>query len=185
MDPSTLARSQQIAATVLDSVSPDQLDRSTPCTQWTVAQVIDHLVGAQHWARSGMEGVEMTDTGEGSSAGDFRATFRAAATSSLAAFNVDGALARTVNPGFGDMPAVGLLAMAATDTFTHAWDLAKATGQSTDLDPELAAELLTSARASIPPTFRSEEGSIFGLEQTAPEGATAADQLAAFLGRTV
>lgn len=185
MDPSVLARTQQIAAGVLDGVTPDQLDLATPCAKWNVAQLIDHLVGAQHWARAGMEGIEMTDTGEGSAAGDFRTAFTTAAEASLAAFNQDGALEKTVNPGFGDMPATGLLGMAATDTFTHAWDLAKATGQSTDLDPELAAALLAGAKATIPPTFRSEEGSIFGLEQTAPGGASAADQLAAFLGRTV
>lgn len=185
MNPDALAQSQQVAAAVLDRVTPDQLTLPTPCDNWTVAQLIDHLIGAQHWARCGMKGIEMTDTGEGASAGDFKATFADAAEQSLAAFREDGALDRTVNAGFGDMPATALLGMATTDTFTHAWDLATATGQDNDLAPELAAQLLEGARATISPAFRSEEGSIFKPEQPAPEGTSAASQLAAFLGRAV
>ena len=75
--------------------------------------------------------------------------------------------------------------IAATDTFTHTWDLAKATGQSTDLSPELAAGLLEGAKAFIPESFRGPEPAPFGPIQTAPAGACNADQLAAFLGRTV
>jgi uncharacterized protein (TIGR03086 family) len=77
------------------------------------------------------------------------------------------------------------LGLAITDTFVHTWDLAKATGQSTDLAPELAAVLLEQARASIQDSFRGPEGAPFGAEQTAPEGASNADRLAAFLGRSV
>jgi uncharacterized protein (TIGR03086 family) len=92
---------------------------------------------------------------------------------------------RTVNPGFGDMPAIALMGLSSTDTFTHSWDLARATGQDTNLAPELAAALLEQSRVSIQPEFRSDEGTLFGPEQTAPAGASPADQLAAFLGRTV
>ena len=180
-----LAQSQDVARSVLANVGNDQLDLETPCKDWTVAQLIDHLVGGQHWARSGLQGVEMTDTGEGSAQGDFVATFDQAARDNLAAFAEDGALGRTVNPGFGDMPAPALMGLSATDTFTHSWDLARATGQDTDLAPGLAAQLLEQSRQAIQPAFRSEEGTLFGPEQAAPEGASPADQLAAFLGRTV
>ena len=180
-----LAQSQDVARSVLANVGADQLDLPTPCKDWKVADLIDHLVGGQHWSRCAMEGTEMTDSGAGAAQGDFVTTFDDAARANLDAFSADGALARTVNPGFGDMPAAALLGLSATDTFTHAWDLASATGQDTDLAPELAQGLLHQARQSIQPAFRSDEGSIFGPEQQAPEGASAADQLAAFLGRSV
>jgi len=180
-----LAQSQDVARSVLANVSRDQLEADTPCSEWTVAQLIDHLVGAQYWAQGGVQGAPLDATGEGAAQGDFVATFDQAARDSLAAFSEEGALDRTVNPGFGDMPAPALLGLSATDTFTHAWDLAKATGQDTDLAPGLAAALLEQSRQAIQPAFRSEEGTIFGMEQTAPDGAPPADQLAAFLGRTV
>lgn len=180
-----LAAAQSIAAGVLAGVGPDQLDGSTPCAKWTVANLIDHLVGSQHWARSAMEGVEMTDTGEGSSHGDFHAAFLDAAAATLASFQVDGALDKVVDPGFGDMPGAALMGLTTTDTFQHAWDLATATAQDNSLDPGLATELLAAARRMVQPSFRSEEGAIFGPEQTAPEDADPAAQLAAFVGRTV
>jgi len=185
MNPAVLAQSQDVARGVLSSVTSDQLDLDTPCREWKVSQLIDHLVGGQHWARSAIEGSESSDTGEGSTKGDFVALFDQAARDNLAAFSAEGALKKTVNPGFGDMPAVALMGLSTTDTFTHAWDVAKATGQDTDLAPELAAPLLEQSRQSIQPAFRSEEGTVFGMEQPAPEGASTADQLAAFLGRSV
>lgn len=185
MSTTALAQAQDVARGVLANVSADQLDLDTPCREWKVRDLIDHLVGGQHWARCGVQGVEVSDTGAGSADGDFVGAFDTAAQANLAAFDEDGALARTVNPGFGDMPAPALMGLSTVDTFTHAWDLAKATGQDTDLAPDLAAALLAQSRQSIQPAFRSEEGSIFGLEQPAPESASPADQLAAFLGRTV
>ena len=184
MDTSALATAQDTAREVLAGVGPEQLELPTPCAEWNVAQLIDHLVGAQLWAAAGIRGAEMDETGEGSAAGDFAAAFDRAASGALAAFREPGALDRTVNAGFGDMPATALMGLAVTDTLTHAWDLARATGQDTDLAPELAEAVLAQSHQTLSESFRSEEGSIFGPEQPAPEGATAADRLAAFLGRT-
>jgi uncharacterized protein (TIGR03086 family) len=85
------------------------------------------------------------------------------------------------------MPGAAVLGLAVTDTFTHGWDIAKATDQSTDLSPELAAGILTQARQMIQPGFRAEEDGAgpFLAEQQCVDGSCNADQLAAFLGRTV
>ena len=86
---------------------------------------------------------------------------------------------------FGQMPGSAFVGIAATDTFTHGWDLAKSTGQSTDIAPELAAGLLAGAKQFISDAIRGPEPAPFASEQPAPAGASNADQLAAFLGRTV
>jgi uncharacterized protein (TIGR03086 family) len=84
------------------------------------------------------------------------------------------------------MPGAVVMNMGAMDLFLHAWDVAKATNQSTDLDPVLADELLAVSRQMMQPGFRGDDGKApFGPEQVAPAGATAADRLAAFSGRTV
>ena len=68
----------------------------------------------------------------------------------------------------------------------HGWDLAKATGQPSDLNPELASQVLDNAKKAIPDTFRGPDGKApFGPALDAPAGAPPADQLAAFLGRKV
>ncbi len=114
------------------------------------------------------------------------AAFDEATAATVAAFSAEGALQKMVSLPFGQMPGAAWAGLATTDTFTHGWDLAKSTGQSTDLDPALAAQLLQASKMMIQPAFRGEDGKApFTAEQPAPEGASAADQLAAFLGRTV
>jgi len=185
VNPQALAQCQSIAADIMSNVTAAQMELPTPCANWNVGQLIDHMVGAQLWGMSSMTGAEQTETGEGASQGDYQATFQAAAAACNDCFSEDGALEKMVNPGFGEMPGAAMLGLVMTDTFQHAWDLATATGQDNNIAPEMAQALLGGAQQSISPNFRSEDGAIFGMEQQAPEGASAAAQLAAFLGRTV
>ena len=118
-------------------------------------------------------------------ADDYLAAYDAATTAAIEAFSAEGAMGRMVKMPFGEMPGSALMGLATTDTFQHAWDLAKATGQEADLAPELAAALLSQAQQSISDNFRGPEGAPFGAVQECGDGASNADQLAAFLGRTV
>jgi uncharacterized protein (TIGR03086 family) len=87
---------------------------------------------------------------------------------------------------FGQLPGAVFVNIAATDTFVHGWDLAKATGQPTDLEPGLATELLAGARVALPDTMRGPDGqAAFGPKVDVPESAPPADQLAGFLGRNL
>ena len=183
----TEALEEAIATTrsVLTGVSKEQLDDATPCATWKVSDLINHIVGGQYFFEACAKGEAPGGAATDFSATDFVSAFDEGAERSLAAFRVDGVMEKALSLPWGSMPGAAFLGVAATDTFTHGWDLAKATGQKTDLAPELAAQLLAGAKQFISPAFRSEEGTVFGLEQTAPAGASNADQLAAFLGRKV
>ncbi len=185
---STRPLAQAIAASraVLTGVRADQLQDPTPCASWNVGQVIDHMVGGMRFFAAGVTGEPPPESSTDVSTGDFVAAYDEAAGAALDAFGADGVLGSTIRMPFGDMPGSAVMGLATTDTFTHAWDLAKATGQDTDLDPELAEALLTQSRRMIQPGFRGEDGQApFMAEQECPDGASAADRLAAFLGRVV
>lgn len=64
------------------------------------------------------------------------------------------------------MPGAAFIGLRTNDVFTHAWDLAKATGLSTDLDHELATLGLEASSARIQPQMRNPGGP-FGPEQRA------------------
>jgi hypothetical protein len=67
----------------------------------------------------------------------------------------------------------------------HGWDLARALGRSTDLDPELADVLREHAVPRLPDSFRgTDDDALYRPPVAAPPDATAADRLAADLGRT-
>jgi uncharacterized protein (TIGR03086 family) len=185
---STQPLEQAIAVSrgVLANVSPDQLDAATPCASWNVAALINHIVGAQHFFANGLEGTEAAGEAPDFAAGDYKAAFDEATGRCLAAFQAEGVMSKTVTMPFGALPAPAVLGLAVTDTLQHAWDLARATGQSSDLAPELAAGVLAQARPMISDAFRGPDGAApFGPEQAAPDSASPADQLAAFLGRQV
>jgi len=179
-----LARAFASTRNVLSNVKADQLDDPTPCTSWKVRDVVNHIVGGAQWFGTS------TESGDGSgfsdsdfTQGDFVAAFDEAAKRAVAAFDAPGAQDKIIKLPFGEFPGSGFMGLATTDTFQHGWDLPKATGQSTDLDPELAAQVLEGAQQSIPDQFRGDEPMPFGPKVEAPAGATNADKLAAFLGR--
>lgn len=169
---------------VLSNVKADQLDDPTPCKSWKVRDLVNHIVGGAHWF-----GVS-TESGEGGSPsekdwteGDIVDAFDEGAARSVAAFGAPGAQEKIVKLPFGEFPGAVFMGLATTDTFTHGWDLAKATGQNVDLDPELAEQLLEQAGALVPDQFRGDEPMPFGPKIEAPAGACTADRLAAFMGR--
>ena len=179
---------QAIASTrtVLVGMQPTQLTAQTPCALWKVSDAIGHVLRGHQFFAAALRGQEPTGDAPDVSDTNYVAAFDQATTATLAAFAEDGAMDRTVRLPFGEIPGSMLVSIAATDTFVHGWDIARATGQSTDLAPELAASLLEGVRGFIPDDFRGDEGKArFGPEQQAPPGASNADQLAAFLGRRV
>jgi uncharacterized protein (TIGR03086 family) len=172
---------------VLANVTPEQLEGArTPCASWSVKELVDHIVNGTTWFAT----IAETGTPPGEdvfptfTADTFVETFDAGSTRAVLAFAADGAMERIMHLPFGDLPGAAFVYIACGDTFTHGWDLAKATGQSTDLDPETAAELLEIVSPMLPDAFRGEDGQApFGPVQDAPAGATAADKMAAFMGR--
>jgi uncharacterized protein (TIGR03086 family) len=169
---------------VLDCVRPDQLALPSPCAGWDVAALINHTIGAYATFAAAMTGGSVAAADH--AAGDHLAAFDAATAACLAGFEADGAMERTVRHQFGEIPAAVAISMITTDGLVHAWDLARATGQSTDLAPELSAGVLAGCQQSVTPELRGTDGTKpFGPEQPVADDAPVADKLAAFLGRTV
>jgi uncharacterized protein (TIGR03086 family) len=170
---------------VLRSVGRGDLDKPTPCASWDVRALINHFIGtARWWAAqiSGDDGIDGAD--EDYAAGDFVAAYEESIRIALGAFGAHGAMERTVKLPFGEFPGALVQGFAATDQFTHGWDLARAVGVATDLAPDLSVALLGLAELSIDDSLRGPDAEApFGPARRAPDGSSAADRLAAFLGR--
>ena len=184
---STQPLKNAIAATrsVLTGVASDHLNDSTPCAEWDVSGLINHIVGGQFFFASAVNGEKLDGDSPDFASGDFVSAFDEGAKQCIEAFESPDVMERMIELPFGTMPGSAFVGLAATDTFTHGWDLARATGQSTDLNPELAGYLLEGSKGAISDAIRNEQGSPFGFATEAPSGATKADELAAFLGRQV
>ena len=130
-----------------------------------------------------MQGAEPQGQDQDYAAADYLAAFDDAAKATIGVFGAPEAMDGTVNLAGHEIPATAFVGIATNDAFVHGWDLARATGQLTDLAPDLAAAILTQSRTLIADELRGDEGAPFGPEQSAPHGSSAADQLAAFCGR--
>jgi uncharacterized protein (TIGR03086 family) len=172
-----------VAERVIAAVKPDQLGDGTPCESWTVRQLINHVVTGNLVFTSILRDGEPVDRAADGLGEDPLAAYRASVADLRAAFGADGALDRMYPTPFGEGPGTILVTMRMVEHAVHSWDIARATGQSTDLDPEVAAASLAALRHALP-AERDGDGP-FGTEQTAPPSATAADRMAAFAGRTV
>lgn len=175
------------AASVLAGVGPDDLVKPTPCAAWQVRDLINHMVGAHHWFADTLDtGTAPGNTGDADvTGGDMQAAYADAAKRSISAFGEPGAMEKMLTLPFGQIPAGAFVMLAANDTYVHAWDLAKATGQPTDVAPEVAEQILGFAQQAIADAARGPEGKApFGARVEAPDTASAPDRLAAFCGRT-
>jgi uncharacterized protein (TIGR03086 family) len=170
-------------AKVLANVQAGHLDQPTPCASWKVRDLVNHMVGGTFFFATAAEtGTAPAPSTTDYAAGDIQSTYDEGARKAVAAFRAPGAMEKMMKLPFGELPGSIFVMIASTDAFVHGWDLAKALGLSTDLDPPLAEQLLASSM--LPDEFRGPDTKApFGPKVTAPESATAADRLAAHLGR--
>lgn len=180
-----LGRAMASTRAVLATVGAGQLGAATPCASWDVRALISHFIGTADWAAAVVGGGRQAGD-EDRADGGFLAEYDERAEVAVAAFEADGVLEKTFQLPFGERSGEALMNLVAGDQFVHGWDLARAVGASTDLDPELAEELLVLARATTPDELRGPDGSApFGPAVPAPADACPADRLAAFLGRRI
>jgi uncharacterized protein (TIGR03086 family) len=186
MTENTLAlyhRAADLAVRIVDGVGADQLGDPTPCSEWNVRMVMNHVVSGNLFFVHLATGSPPPDRGADHLGEHPMTVFRDSVRAVSTAFDADGFLDRAIAAPFGEAPGHRLVDMRRNELTVHAWDLARATGQSTDFDRELIAACLASYAAS--PALNDRASAPFNVEQPAPPGATDADRLAAFLGRTV
>jgi uncharacterized protein (TIGR03086 family) len=167
---------------VLVEVRADQLRLPTPCAPLDVAQVVEKAIGHQDWLLAALQGVQGPPEDPHLDPADYVDAFDRSTAAMVAEFQTDGAMSRSVTLA----PSVtfsgsDVMVLAARNIFQFAWDLARATGQDTNLAPEVASELLMLSRTRLVPQ-RGPEG-FFGPEFVPADGSPVADVLAGFLGR--
>jgi len=168
-DAAVLRRALDQLAGLLDGIPSGALGDPTPCPQWRVQELVDHIVATPSRFAAMARGQAVDWSATPAAGSDPAARFRSQADDLLHAVA-------------GDGPPVSLDWQCA-ELAVHTWDLATALGRPTgDLDAEVAERGLAFMRAGLTDDNR---GPAFGPEQPAPEGADAYQRIAAFAGRSV
>ncbi|HEY2595414.1 MAG TPA: TIGR03086 family metal-binding protein [Chloroflexota bacterium] len=169
----------------LNAVGSGQWHDPTPCSEWDIKQVANHIIGENLWAAELFQGRTIGEVGnrlDGDLAGaDPAAAYAGSVTPASEAVGAPGAMEATCHLSFGDYSGSDYAGQLLLDTVVHGWDIAKASGQSTRLDQDLVAACLPIAR-ELTTQFRA--AGVFGEDLSVAENADAQTRLLAMLGRT-
>ena len=185
---STLLDAYENAAVIVSGIEADELGHPTPCPQYDVAGLIDHLVEAGHRAAAlgRRQAPPAGDESPHVELSDAPGQLRRAAAEAAQAWSDNSSLSlRHTMPWGEQYTGATLVDMYLAELAGHAWDLARATGQLSKLDPSLALPALEGAQAMIKPQYRNMvgPGAPFGSEVSPAPGADDWERLAAFMGR--
>jgi uncharacterized protein (TIGR03086 family) len=174
-----LERAFGAAAAIVDGVPPERRDAPSPCADWTVAEVVEHVIeGNLRVARA--LGPDLADVPEG--AESLGPRLRSSAEALVAALGLPDALAGTVTVPFGTVPVPVAVQLRTIEALVHGWDVAVASGQ----DPaQLPADVAEAGIGFSESMFASADRTRlpFAPAVAIPESAPAIDRLAALLGR--
>ncbi|MGY4970018.1 TIGR03086 family metal-binding protein [Streptomyces nigrescens] len=171
--------------TRVHAVRDDQWDAPTPCTEWSVRDLVNHLTAEQLWVpRLVRDGAAITDVGsdfDGEVLGDDpAAVWDRAAVAAVAAFSERGALDRPVQLSYGSQRAEAYCTQMMADAVVHAWDLSRAIGAEERLPGHLATAALREVEPYAPGLAAS---GLFAPAMEPPADADDLTRLLCLLGR--
>jgi uncharacterized protein (TIGR03086 family) len=177
-----LARASAAIGDLIDRIRAEQWTAPTPCTEWNVRDVVNHLAGMNLVLVALFDEGPMPKRGADRLGADPASAYRQSAALLHAAAARPGVLARSQATPIGVATGADRLQWRIVDLLAHAWDLVQATGVVTELPDGLAEQALAFARAQLPSQPRAGR---FGDPQPVREHAPAIEQLVAFTGRPV
>lgn len=174
-----MQRTDEIVTGLIANLTSDHRRAPTPCTEWTVHDLIQHMCQGGHMVAGGLQGEAPPDPApdvlaEGPAKGwaETMAHLSSAATPA--------ALAANHQMPFGEVPGEVAVSVIVADHLTHAWDLAKASDQQIEVDDDLAQWALDTWKMVVPADNRQG-----GFDPVVPvaEDAPALDRLVGYTGR--
>jgi len=163
-------------------IRDEQWDLPTPCVDWTVRDLLNHVAAENLWTVPLLEGRTIAEVGtayDGDVLGaDPVAASADAAAAARSAVGAEGAVERTVHLSFGDTAAEEYLQQLLADHLLHGWDLAQAIGVDDRLDPDLV-DAVASWFTTVEDGYR-QAGAIGARAAVAPDADAQARLLARF-----
>lgn len=173
------------ATMVAKQLRPEHLALPTPDSEWTVRDLVHHILYELRWVPDVLAGKTIGEVGSAHSgelfkgADDFVTEWELAATRAEEAIaHVD--LDATVHLSYGDRTASQYLCEAATDQLIHSWDLGEAIGIKVTFDPAVAEVIYDELHDKD-----LQASGLFAAPVTVPADADLQTKLLAHTGRSV
>jgi uncharacterized protein (TIGR03086 family) len=176
-----LAQFEQLGpllGTVIAGLRPDQLDEPTPCAEFTVRGVLEHMIGGATAFAAAYRG----EAPRQPDLADPIASVQAALGDLSASISAPGALDRTIRAPFGELDGATFARFIVLDGLVHGWDLATATGHRYAPPNQLVAAVSEFAHQALDPL---RDGQTFKAAVEPTAHATPMERLAAYTGRAI
>lgn len=169
-------------AVLIDGIPSDGWSAATPCSEWSVRELVGHLIAGNVKYAGIAGGDDFLPSAPAVVVGDDpAATYRETLSEMLQAWQAPGALDREIGLPRGERGRAEVAVwIHLAETLGHGWDLARATNQETDFHDDDVAASLEECRHRMP--ARRGQGSPFA-DALEGAGGPLIDQLAAYLGR--
>jgi len=166
------------------AVGAGQWQDPTPCDDWDVRTLVNHVAVEQLWVPPLAGGSTVADVGDRLDGDQLGAdpidAWDAAVDASLRTFEAPGALDGTVSLASGPRPMSEYCWEMTTDALIHSWDLARGIGADETLDPELAQLVY---ERTLPMAEHLQETGMFKPPVPVPDDAPLQTKLLALFGR--
>ena len=168
----------------VQAVRDDQWSNTTPCTDWDVRDLVNHVVSEDRWVvplLAGQTIEEVGDAYDGDLLGDDpQGSWKQTHSDAMDATSDTAVIDQTVALSRGPTSAEIYLQEVAADNIIHGWDLAKGTGGDVSIDAELAEFAYEFYR---PQAELWRRFGAFGAEVEVPMDADRQTQLLGMVGR--
>ncbi|MGP4017102.1 TIGR03086 family metal-binding protein [Saccharopolyspora sp. 5N708] len=173
-------------AGLLEHISDDQLTAPTPCAEYTLGDLLDHVNGLTlAFTAAAAKDFPLTGAGPSGDATRLPADWRTRIPERLAAlaeaWREPAAWEGMTQAGGVELPGPVAGRVAMNEIVVHGWDIAKATGQPFRCDPAATAASLEFVSQAA--SDGSDGGGLFGPAVEVPADAPALDQLIGLSGR--
>ncbi len=163
-------------------IGPQQAELRTPCPNWDLRQLVNHIVYDVDLFAAMTRGAERGSPDVDRIGDDWLGAYRAASGTLLADWQTRGTDG-TLKTSLGEFPLTWAVGQQVVDLAVHGWDVARSIGEPVDaLDEDVGEASLAWLHDNLKPQFRGEA---FGPEVPAPATAPLYDRLAAFSGRAI
>ena len=166
-----------ILGDVFGGITPADLDTQTPCAEFTVRGVLEHMIGGAGMFTEAFGGKPATRVSD-----DALANIGPALESLMGALFAPGALDKTIESPFGEVSGDFFARYLVIDGLVHGWDISTVLGRPYNPPAALVAEADALAHEMIDPL---RDGTTFAAATTPPADATPIERLAAYTGRNV
>lgn len=180
----SFAKIVDAVGTLIEATDREMLSNATPCPEFTVKELLGHLVMAVRRVAMLGRGEPWPEVDPPFTDANWAQDYRSAAHEVMLAWTDPAVLEKVISVPWGDLPGAAVMYSYAGELAVHGWDLSQATGLPFEIEDDLLQGAMIAAKF-IPTEGRDDPDMPFAPIVDPGPDASVLDQVAGWMGRNV